>query len=304
MAISLVFAAALIMKFSKGAGLFTPTYMIHIQANNVGGIISGATVNMAGVPIGSIEEIELSRDGGTVTMHAKILEKFKIASNAVFSIRQAGFLGDRFIAVTPGPPPKAGQDVGVLEDGATVVSLEPFDLAEVAESASGLMDQLTETTKKLNHAVARLDTTVMSDHSLSNLTDTIGNFRALSERAMQAVASIDSFVTTNTVSMSGSISNFGLFTEKLNAVTLELQETLATNRVEITSVIKNMESATLRIDNLLEGIDQGEGLAGRLLKNPELANNTTLILSNLMVLSSNINNKGLWGVIRKPKKED
>ena len=45
----------------------------------------------------------------------------------------------------------------------------------------------------------------------------------------------------------------------------------------------------------------GKGLAGSLIKNEQLATDMSLIMSNLQVLSSNINNKGLWSVIRKPK---
>jgi hypothetical protein len=40
-----------------------------------------------------------------------------------------------------------------------------------------------------------------------------------------------------------------------------------------------------------------------LLKNEELAKYASLMLSNFMAFGSNVNHKGLWGVIRKPKTE-
>jgi hypothetical protein len=42
-------------------------------------------------------------------------------------------------------------------------------------------------------------------------------------------------------------------------------------------------------------------VAGSLLRNEHLAEYTSLTLSNFMILSSNVNHKGLWGVLRKPK---
>jgi hypothetical protein len=97
------------------------------------------------------------------------------------------------------------------------------------------------------------------------------------------------------------VANFGEFTEKLNGVTMELQETLATNRIEITKAIKNVESATIKVNGLLTELEQGRGLAGALLKNDQLADNISQTVSNLAVFSGNLNSKGLWGVIKKPK---
>jgi hypothetical protein len=52
---------------------------------------------------------------------------------------------------------------------------------------------------------------------------------------------------------------------------------------------------------MVSDINAGKGLAGKLVKDERMAADLSLIMSNLTVLSSNINNKGLWSVIRKPK---
>ena len=295
--IGLVLMGLMVMRFSKGTGL-SSTYDLNLEARNAGGIIRGASVLMAGVPIGSVREIRLAADGTKVTMVASIYDEIQISSNAVFSIGTVGFLGDRYIAVSPGP---SDGNVGYRQPGDTVVVLEAFDFSQVAESASGLMDRLSGTVDQLSNAVTRLDRTLISEQSLSNLTITVQNFRGLSERAMSAAAGLDTFVQTNTPTLSQSITNFSEFTEKLNRVTLELQDTVATNRIEFTAAIKNIERATQRADRILEEVEQGKGLAGGLLKNPEMATYTTLMLSNFMAFGSNVNHKGLWGVIRKPK---
>jgi phospholipid/cholesterol/gamma-HCH transport system substrate-binding protein len=296
--IALVVAAVMVMRFSKGTGLAS-TYTLNLEARNAGGIIKGAAVLMAGVPIGSITEIYLAKDGAKVTMVASIYEQFQITTNAVFGIGTVGFLGDRYISVSPGA--NGQREVPYLEPNATVQVAEAFDFAQVAESASGLMNRLSGTVDQLSNAVTRLDKTLISDQTLSNLTLTVGNFRTLSERAMAAAGGLDDFVRTNTPSLSQSITNFGLFTEKLNTVTLELQETVATNRVEFTATIKNIERATDRADKLLAEVEQGRGLAGALLKNDQLAGNVSLVVSNFAVFGSNLNTKGIWGVFRKPK---
>lgn len=296
----LVLSALMVMRFSKGTGL-SSTYDLRLEARNAGGIIPGASVLMAGVPIGSVSKIHLAPDGTKVTMIASIYEQFQIASNAVFGIGTVGFLGDRYISVSPGAP--GNGSVGFRKAGDTVSVQEAFDFSAVAESASGLMNRLSGTVDQLSNAVTRLDRTLISEQSLSNLTITVSNFRGLSERAMSAAGGLDDFVRTNTPTLSQSITNFTLFTEKLNRVTLELQETVVTNRVEFTAAIKNIERATDRADKILADVEQGKGLAGTLLKNEEVATHTSLLISNFMAFGSNVNHKGLWGVFRKPKPE-
>jgi phospholipid/cholesterol/gamma-HCH transport system substrate-binding protein len=295
--IGLVLVALMVMRFSKGTGL-SSTYDLRLEARNAGGIIRGASVLMAGVPIGSVSEIYLAPDGTKVTMITSIYDKIKISSNAVFAIGTVGFLGDRYISVSPG---LSTNIVGYRQPGETVVVEEAFDITQVAETANGLMNRVSGTVDQLSNAVVRLDRTLLSDPSLSDLTNTVLNFRGLSERAMSAAAGLDNFVRTNTTSLSQSITNFSDFTEKLNRVTLELQETVVTNRIEFTAAIKNIERATERADKILEEVEQGKGLAGSLLKNEEMAKYTSLMLSNFMAFGSNVNHKGLWGVIRKPK---
>ena len=294
----LVLAALMVMRFSKGTGL-SRTYDLRLEARNASGIIRGASVLMAGVPIGSISAIYLAPDGAKVTMVASIYDDFQISSNAVFGIATVGFLGDRYISVSPGQ--NEDGEVGFRKPGETVAVQEAFDFSTMAESASGLMDRLSGTVDQLSNAVTRLDRTVISEDSLSNLTTTVSNFRGLSERALSAAGGLDDFVRTNTATLSESITNFTQFTAKLNDVTLELQETVATNRVEFTAAIKNIERATDRADRILAGVEEGKGLAGSLFKNDEMATYTSLMLSNFMTFGSNVNKKGLWGVIRKPK---
>ena len=296
--IGLVVTALMVMRFSKGTGL-SATYNLNLKARNASGIIRGASVLMAGVPIGSVSEIYLAPDGSSVTMVASIYDDFKISSNAVFGIGTVGFLGDRYISVSPGV--SANGSAGYRQPGDTVQVEEAFDFTKVAESASGLMEKLGGAVDQLSNAVTRLDRTLISEQNLSNLTATVENFRGLSERAMSAAGSLDEFMRTNTPVLSQSVTNFAEFTEKLNLVTLELQQTVATNRAELTAAIKNIERATDRADKILQDVEQGRGLAGAIFKNDEMARYTSLMLSNFMAFGSNVNHKGLWGVIRRPK---
>lgn len=54
-------------------------------------------------------------------------------------------------------------------------------------------------------------------------------------------------------------------------------------------------SATLT--NLLESVQAGKGLAGKLLEDDEIASNVSQIVCNLSITTSNLNRLGSWGIL-------
>lgn len=301
--IGLVLAAAMVMRFSKGTGL-SSTYRLQLEAHNAGGIIPGAAVLMAGVPIGSVTEIRLAPDGSKVTMIASIYSKYKISKNAIFGIATVGFLGDRFISVSPGPLDEGGKHPGFREDREVVQVEEAFDISAVAQSASTLMDRLAGTVAQLTNAIARLDKTLLAHENLTNLTETVVNLRRASDRAVAVVSNVNTLVQSNSSTLGGSVTNFYAFTEKLNRLAVDLQETVTTNKTELGQTMKSLQRSADRVDRILEDVQSGKGLAGNLLKNDEMANHAGVVISNFMVFSSNLNSRGVWGVFRKPKKKE
>jgi phospholipid/cholesterol/gamma-HCH transport system substrate-binding protein len=291
--ISLTLLVGLIVKFSKGTSVFTPTYDIVMRTDNVSGLIKGAVVLMAGVPIGNVIQTDLEPSGKIVNVRLRIEERYPIHGDAKFSIRQMGFLGDRFVSVVP-----TSNVVEVIRDGHVVESEAAFDLQEVAQGAAGLLRRVDDTAKRLNDAVTRIDKTLFAEQTLGDLTNTLSNFRLMSEQALGTLNGIDDFVRTNTHPLSTSVSNLVLFSSGLNDVAAELYLTVATNRKELTTIVKNIESASTQLDKLVVDLQAGKGLAGGLLKDESIKAEFTGMVSNLNSLSSNLNK---FGILWKPR---
>ncbi len=291
--ISLIVMAALVIKFSKGSSVFASTYEIRMKTKNVGGIIPGAVVFMAGVSVGHVMAAELNPGGTNVTIRLRIEKRYRIHRDADFSIKQAGFLGDRFVAIIPTANAKP-----VLVDGEEVESEEPFDLQEMARSAVGLLQRVDDTAKRLNDAVKRIDKTLFAENTLANLTSTVGNFRRISEQALATLDGVDRFVRTNSHPLSASVSNLVVFSDLLNQTAKELHLTVSTNRADLNTIIRNVESASTAVDRLVNDLQAGQGLAGHLLKDDRLEQEFSETMSNLSLLSSNLNR---FGLLWKPK---
>lgn len=299
--ICLAAGAGLIMKFSKGTGLFTPTYGIVLKSFDVGGIISGSSVLMSGVPIGNVTTVELAPDGKSVLISVKILRKYRIRADSIFAIRSSGFLGDRFIAVTPGiHKPGEGKD-GVLEDGDMVECEEPFDLEQVARTASGLVGQINQMVARLDRSVARIDEVLLSRETLNDLTNSVANIRQLSTRSLAAMTRIDNLLETNTPAIGQSITNLTLFTQQLDGAAADIRSVISSNKVEIALVMGNLRGTSERAKALMDDVAMGRGLAGKLLVDEAVAEHFSATSSNLMILSSNVNTRGIWGILFKQK---
>ena len=72
------------------------------------------------------------------------------------------------------------------------------------------------------------------------------------------------------------------------------EDVLATNSTSITAAIKNIESSTEVLKDLLNNVQSGKGLAGTMLENEQLTTNVQIIANNLAFASSNLNRLGLW----------
>jgi ABC-type transporter Mla subunit MlaD len=228
----------------------------------------------------------------------KIQKNFKIYHDALFSIEQSGFLGDQFISILP-----THNKLPILQNGADVFCEEPFDLQQVARSATGFIQRIDGTAKKLDASVSDLQRVVLNEQTLTNFSAAIGNLRAFSEQAMGTIGDINAIIATNASEASLAVSNVVTFSQDLMQLANSANALLTTNGTEISIAVKNVETSTETLKQLMADLQSGKGLAGTMLQNPELATNVQLIANNLAITTSNLNRAGLWGILwsNKPK---
>jgi phospholipid/cholesterol/gamma-HCH transport system substrate-binding protein len=301
MFISLVVLAALLLQFGKGTNLFRPTKTILLRAPNVGGLKIRAQVLMAGVQVGTISDIKLGPQGTNVTIWLKIYANYEIHKDARFALETSGFLGDQYVAIIP-----TKNQGDVFHDQDVAEAEAPFNIQEVARSAGSFLRRIEETANRLNDAIADIRRLALNDQTLTNLSIAVGNLRTVSEHAISTVDGLNALVLSNAPALSTSGSNLVAFSEQLTNFGGDLSQLLATNSPGLHAAVKNIESSTIILKDLLADVQAGKGLAGNLLQNPVLATNVSLIVSNLSITSSNLNRLGLWGIMwqHKPPKKD
>jgi len=103
-------AAFLGMVYALGARarLFEARYTLHADFTEVGGLVEGATVRLAGVQIGRVVDVRLPGEpGGKVRVELNIARRYsdRIRKDSVARIETQGLLGDRIVEITGEPRP-------------------------------------------------------------------------------------------------------------------------------------------------------------------------------------------------------
>jgi phospholipid/cholesterol/gamma-HCH transport system substrate-binding protein len=294
--VGLALLAILLLQFTKGASFFRPHYDIRLRAISVSGLREHSQVLMSGVHIGTVQEIRLGADGKSVVMILRIYRPFQIRKDSHFVIAQADFLGDRYVAILP-----TSNEGPVFAPGEEARAEATFDLQDMARTASGLIQHIDAAATNVNTALNDVRRTILSAQALTNLTATLDTLHKVSDRSLILAENVNTLVASNRAAIDLSVSNLLQFSEKMNQSGSAVRDLLATNAPDIRAAVQNIESASATLKNLLAGVQQGKGLAGKLLENEEIAANLSQIVSNLNVTSSNLNRRGLWGILWEHK---
>lgn len=97
-------------------------YRVSADFDSVAGLRPGATVEIAGVPVGMVETITLNDYQAHVVM--RIRPEVKIQEDAIVSVVTQGIIGDKYLQITPGGSDRLLADGGKIRDTESALSLE------------------------------------------------------------------------------------------------------------------------------------------------------------------------------------
>ena len=100
------------------------TYTLTAVFSTVAGLQEGAPVEVAGVPVGWVETIDLEDFEASVTL--RLERRIALQEDAIASIKTRGLIGEKYVRITPG-----GSD-RVLEAGSRIRDVEaPLDFEDI-----------------------------------------------------------------------------------------------------------------------------------------------------------------------------
>jgi phospholipid/cholesterol/gamma-HCH transport system substrate-binding protein len=182
--------------------LFTSTYRLKAQFDNVVGLDAGADVRVGGVHSGTVRSIVLPHQGGekvTVVMDLDKSTHEIIKQDSVASIETEGLLGNQYLAISFGSAGTAD-----VQDGGLIASQPPLEMSALLQKTSSILDtsqqaiqNATRATEHLDSISAKIDGgrgtvgALVNDKQLyTNLAQTTG---ALNDTVLRAQAGVTDF---------------------------------------------------------------------------------------------------------------
>jgi phospholipid/cholesterol/gamma-HCH transport system substrate-binding protein len=151
----LVVFLAIIYLLGAEARYFEPKYKLIAEFTEVGGLIEGATVRLAGVQIGRVTDVKLpSEPGGKVRVTLTIARQFanRVRRDSEARIVTQGLLGDKLVEISigsaVGPP---------LQPGEVIATHEPFEPSQVFVEGTRALASIERVARSVEQTLARVN---------------------------------------------------------------------------------------------------------------------------------------------------
>ena len=100
--IGLISVAYLTIKLGKMEWFGDDYYTLDARFTSVSGLKAGAVVDMAGVEIGQVADIQLDNQRQVAIVNLKIKKGVILTDDVIASVKTSGLIGDKYIRLTPG----------------------------------------------------------------------------------------------------------------------------------------------------------------------------------------------------------
>jgi phospholipid/cholesterol/gamma-HCH transport system substrate-binding protein len=215
----------------------------------------GQQVLLAGVNVGAVNDVKL-RDDGYLDVLLRINNDVKVPKTSLASVKPIGIFGDAAIALTPKGPSRiyfAPGDTVPVGPGETDIQA----IENKVDSIAGTVHQMTKT----------LNSELFASGGVRDIRRSLANAAALSANAAQLAQQLNAIATEQNRNLSATMASFRRAAGALDSAKIDsTMKNFQTSSASLTRIAENLDQTSKRADNLVAGIERGDGNAGKLLK--------------------------------------
>lgn len=278
-AIFAIIGFVVLYQFMKGKNLFTTDNVFYAKYDNVEGLSVSNPVSINGLKVGQVDEIKpiTTKDGKLhFVVKLTIDDTFEFSRNSTVEIFEPGLMSGKEMKINLFYGGETAKDGDTLKGNYQLSMLN-----SLSSQVKPVKDQLSNVLLKLDSTLASTNKIVDEQNRreikllLSNLNRTIESFKGASDRT-------NSILANNEKGLHEVVAN-------ANAAMLTANKTLdkfggVAERVDIDKLngtIDQFNQTAGKLNNVISGIQNGEGSLGKLAKDEELYNNLTKTSKNL-----------------------
>lgn len=264
------------VELTVGTGLLKEQYHLYVNYDDVAGLNPGDPVRVAGVEMGSVDEITITPEH--VRVRLRLDEEAEVRRNSVARLDFQALSGARFISISLGSP-----DAPVLKEGDTIHGERTADLAEMIDQLEDVGRSVTELAESLNRN---------QDELLRNINELIEENRSALTLVASNLASITEKLDRGEGTVAKLINDPALYEEaerllvQANRVLGDLRQVsvqLAEGRGslgrlvhedamydEVRETLASLQTSARNLESISNDLRDGRGTLGRLLTDDAL----------------------------------
>lgn len=236
----LVLIGAVLLGLSREQGWGERSLAVQLNTRNAAGLRAGQEVRISGLPVGKVKALALQPDA-SVRVELQLAERYAdlIGPRSVASQGQEGFVGDRFVVISPDPQRQAKRGkAGRL----SLRYKEPIAISSV-------MNQLAQTQLLLQ---ATLRNTIAL--TAGDIPRVMGDMRRTLQDARRLANTLDRETVSTAPQLRSTLQQVERTGSSAAQTATEAQRLLAGSRPALISTLEELQRVSTLSRRLLEGL--------------------------------------------------
>lgn len=278
--------------FLKGNDIFSSARIYYVEYENVDGLMVSNQVMVNGIEVGKVKKVEILPSKAN-----KILVTLRLSQDIV--------IPDKTVAVLSDGALLGGKIIRLRLEGKGNLTEDSFLKGETEVGVSALLKE------RAIPVIANADSLLVSFRQISNKFDHTGTYlNTLLKTSNQTVSningSVDGIVADNRANIAQISSNMKTLSTDLIETEKQLRPLLtkfntvadSLNALKIGKTLKEVDATVLSLKKIVQGLERGEGTAGKLMKNDSLylGLNKTLVDLDKLLLDFRLQPKRYIGI--------
>lgn len=269
-----IFLFIFIFNYLKGENLLTSSRKITAIYDNVEGLAISSAVTINGHRVGKVHDINFYGDGsGMLEVVMLIDSDFKFSKNSSAQLYESGLIGGKAISIIPAND--GGRDA---VSGDVLISKTKPGLTELVNQRLTPLQEKIESVMESTDILLNNVNSIFDKQTKENIKQSIIQFKNTISAFETTSNSLNNLLQNNETVITSTLENFNLISEDLSMVSSTLSE------ADLAETIRGLRSSIITFDKLLNGIEDGEGTFGKLIKDDGLYNNLDDTLTQLEAL--------------------
>jgi phospholipid/cholesterol/gamma-HCH transport system substrate-binding protein len=278
--------------FLKGNDVFSSSRIYYVEYENVDGLMVSNQVMVNGIEVGKVKKVEIQP-----TKANKILVTLRFSQDIV--------IPDKTVAVLSDGALLGGKIIRLRLEGKGNLAEESFLKGETEVGVTALLKE------RAIPVIANADSLLVSFRQISNKFDHTGTYlntllKTSNETVSNINGSVNGIVTDNRANIAQISANMKTLSADLMETEKQLRPLLtkfntvadSLNALKIGKTLKEVDATVLSLKKIVQGLERGEGTAGKLIKNDSLylGLNKTLIDLDKLLLDFRLQPKRYIGI--------